>query len=51
MRALSPTVSARWTRPVPTLYQLVLDVASGKQTCAEKKGFREISIFKDGVVL
>ena len=32
-------------------YQLVLDVASGKQTCAEKKGFREISIFKDGVVL
>ena len=33
------------------LYQLVLDVASGKQTCAEKKGFREISIFKDGVVL
>ena len=29
----------------------VLDVASGKQTCAEKKGFREISIFKDGVVL
>jgi altronate hydrolase len=33
------------------LYQLVLDVASSKQTCAEKKGFREISIFKDGVVL
>ena len=33
------------------LYQLVLDVASGKQPCAEKKGFREISIFKDGVVL
>ena len=33
------------------LYRLVLDVASGKQTCAEKKGFREISIFKDGVVL
>ena len=33
------------------LYQLVLDVASGKQTCAEKKGFREISIFMDGVVL
>ena len=33
------------------LYRLVLDIASGKQTCAEKKGFREISIFKDGVVL
>ncbi len=29
----------------------VLAVASGKLTCAEAKGFREISIFKDGVVL
>ncbi len=29
----------------------VLAVASGKQTCTERKGFREISIFKDGVVL
>ncbi len=29
----------------------VLAVASGKLTCAERKGFREISIFKDGVVL
>ncbi len=29
----------------------VLRVASGKLTCAERKGFREISIFKDGVVL
>ena len=33
------------------LMQLVLEVASGKQTKAEEKGFREISIFKDGVVL
>lgn len=33
------------------LYRLVLEVASGKKTCAEEKGFREISIFKDGVVL
>ena len=33
------------------LYHLVLEVASGKKTCAEEKGFREISIFKDGVVL
>ena len=33
------------------LYHLVLEVASGKKTCAEVKGFREISIFKDGVVL
>ena len=33
------------------LLELVCEVASGKKTCAEKKGFREISIFKDGVVL
>ena len=33
------------------LMTLVLEVASGKQTKAEVKGFREISIFKDGVVL
>jgi len=33
------------------LMALVLEVASGKQTKAEERGFREISIFKDGVVL
>lgn len=33
------------------LMELVLSVASGQQTRAEEKGFREISIFKDGVVL
>ena len=33
------------------LYDLVLEVASGKKTKAEEKGFREISIFKDGVML
>ncbi|MGM9548329.1 MAG: UxaA family hydrolase [Faecousia sp.] len=33
------------------LMALVLEVASGVQTRAEQKGFREISIFKDGVVL
>lgn len=33
------------------LMDLVLETASGKQTCTEEKGFREISIFKDGVVL
>lgn len=33
------------------LMKLVLEVASGRQTKAEQKGFREISIFKDGVVL
>ena len=33
------------------LMDLVLNVASGAQTKTEGKGFREISIFKDGVVL
>lgn len=33
------------------LLQLVLTTASGHQTRAEAAGFREISIFKDGVVL
>lgn len=33
------------------LMDLVLKVASGKQTRTEEKGFREISIFKDGVML
>ena len=33
------------------LLDLVIRVASGEQTKAEKHGFREISIFKDGVVM
>ncbi len=33
------------------LLDYVIEVASGKQTNTEKNGFREISIFKDGVVL
>lgn len=33
------------------LMKLVLEVASGKQTKTEERGYREISIFKDGVVL
>ncbi len=33
------------------LLKLVLEVASGKKTRTEEKGYREISIFKDGVVL
>ena len=41
--------------PIPDaaarLFDLVLEVAGGKQTCSEKHGYREISIFKDGVVL
>ncbi|MBR2527686.1 MAG: altronate dehydratase [Blautia sp.] len=41
--------------PIPEtaqrLFDLVLETASGKQTWSEKKGYRDISIFKDGVVL
>lgn len=33
------------------LLQLVIETASGKQTQAEQRGYRSISIFKDGVVL
>lgn len=33
------------------LLNLVIETANGKKTKAEEKGFREISIFKDGVVL
>ena len=33
------------------LMDLVLEVASGKLTRTEERGFREISIFKDGVML
>lgn len=33
------------------LMQLVLQIASGTQTKAEEHGYREIAIFKDGVVL
>ena len=33
------------------LMDFVLSIASGKQTKTEERGFREISIFKDGVVL
>lgn len=33
------------------LYQMVLEVAGGRKTKTEEKGFREISIFKEGVVL
>lgn len=33
------------------LFEYVLSVASGGQTCAERNGFREISILKGGVTL
>jgi altronate hydrolase len=32
-------------------FDYVLDVASGKETKNEQNGYREISIFKDGVTL
>ena len=48
-------VIADGTRSIPEaaedLLDLVLDTASGKQTCSERRGYREIAIFKDGVVL
>ena len=33
------------------LYQFIISIAEGAQTKNEKYGFREISIFKDGVTL
>ncbi|MBQ9691710.1 MAG: UxaA family hydrolase, partial [Clostridia bacterium] len=33
------------------LFEYVLSVASGEETKNERSGFREISIFKDGVTL
>lgn len=33
------------------LFRLVLDTASGKETAAERNGYREIAIFKSGVTL
>ncbi len=33
------------------LFELVLRVAGGEKTCSERRGYRGISIFKDGVVL
>ena len=34
-----------------SLLDYVLRVANGEETCSEKNGYREISIFKDGVTL
>ena len=33
------------------LMQMIIDVASGKETVGEANGYREIAIFKDGVTL
>ena len=37
--------------PTGELFNLVIDVANGKETKNEINGYREISIFKDGVTL
>ena len=36
---------------IDELFEYVIEVANGKQTNNEKNGYKEISIFKDGVVL
>lgn len=33
------------------LFDLLTEIANGKETRNEQKGFREIAIFKDGVTL
>jgi len=33
------------------LFEYIISVANGEQTNNEKNGYREISIFKDGVTL
>ena len=41
-----------WTEDIDgAFFDYVLEVASGKQTKNEERGYREISIFKDGVTL
>ena len=39
------------TQTARELFRLVLDIASGKQTRSEEQGFREIAIFKGGIIL
>ena len=50
-RAVTVPVSLAPDEAARDLLDLVIRVAGGEQTKAEKHGFREISIFKDGVVL
>lgn len=33
------------------IFKLLIDIASGRQTKNEKNGYRDISIFKDGVIM
>jgi altronate hydrolase len=45
----SPTLEGKLL--TTELFDYIIDVASGKQTKNEIMGYREISIFKDGVTL
>ncbi len=47
----SPVLEGKMDQTTDELLQYVLQVAGGKQTNNEKYGYREISIFKDGVTL
>ena len=33
------------------IFKLLIDIASGRQTKHEQNGYRDISIFKDGVIM
>ena len=45
----SPTISGN---PLTDeFFDYIIEVASGKETANEKNGYREISVFKDGIVL
>lgn len=40
-----------WEDAAQALTKLVIDIASGTETCSERLGYREIAIWKDGVTL
>ncbi len=39
------------TQVAQCLLRLALETASGRETCSERKGYRDLAIFKDGVTL
>ena len=39
------------TQVAQRLLRLTLETASGRETCSERKGYRDLAIFKDGVTL
>ncbi|MBQ8981814.1 MAG: UxaA family hydrolase, partial [Eubacterium sp.] len=43
--------SGNITELADSLFSLIVNVASGKKTKNEENGYREISIFKDGVIM